>query len=334
MLRFLASVLDQMDLALEHIQKGSIHDARFGLMLTDNVVELVLHRIAKDQHERLKAYRHLAEKYQHTKELEEAMGRSFEAKLRFARIEGQVTDEQSRTIAIMHLFRNELYHLGVQYESIVQDLALFYFSTACGFLAEFKIRGFSYTWGIELPERSRKYFTRRGDYSPAGIGDFPKACRTLDAACGHDKSKTIGGLVDHMEEVIRDCDTSLDTIADGIYDNQRMTRDEAAVECQAWPLAFTPEARAFAKKKGWHGKTTFEFVEWLRQNYPLKFKKDPIPSWRRQAKRLRSNGNPHKALETYQSFMTVTLPMRDALWEASMQIEAEIDRLIDARHGN
>jgi hypothetical protein len=28
---FLASVLDQMDLALEHIQKGSVHDARFGL---------------------------------------------------------------------------------------------------------------------------------------------------------------------------------------------------------------------------------------------------------------------------------------------------------------
>lgn len=31
MLMFLASVLDQMDLALEHIQKGSVHDARFGL---------------------------------------------------------------------------------------------------------------------------------------------------------------------------------------------------------------------------------------------------------------------------------------------------------------
>lgn len=31
MLMFLASVLDQMDLALEYIQKGSVHDGRFGL---------------------------------------------------------------------------------------------------------------------------------------------------------------------------------------------------------------------------------------------------------------------------------------------------------------
>ncbi len=31
MLMFLASVLDQMDLALERIQKGRVHDARFGL---------------------------------------------------------------------------------------------------------------------------------------------------------------------------------------------------------------------------------------------------------------------------------------------------------------
>ncbi|MCV3739070.1 hypothetical protein OCK02_23120 [Rhizobium sp. TRM96647] len=31
MLMFLASVLDQTDLALEHIQNGSVHDARVGL---------------------------------------------------------------------------------------------------------------------------------------------------------------------------------------------------------------------------------------------------------------------------------------------------------------
>lgn len=41
MLVFLASVLNQMDLALEHIEKARVHDARFGLMLTDNTVEHV-----------------------------------------------------------------------------------------------------------------------------------------------------------------------------------------------------------------------------------------------------------------------------------------------------
>ena len=63
MLMFLATVLDQMDLALEHIQKSTVHDARFALMLTDNAVELVLHQIAKDQQARFKAHPFLAEKY-------------------------------------------------------------------------------------------------------------------------------------------------------------------------------------------------------------------------------------------------------------------------------
>jgi hypothetical protein len=48
MLLFLATILEQLDLALEHILKRDVHNARFGLMLTDNALELVLHQIAKD----------------------------------------------------------------------------------------------------------------------------------------------------------------------------------------------------------------------------------------------------------------------------------------------
>jgi hypothetical protein len=56
MLLFLASVLEQLDLALEHISKSDVHNARFGVMLTDNAIELVLHQIAKDQASKLKMF--------------------------------------------------------------------------------------------------------------------------------------------------------------------------------------------------------------------------------------------------------------------------------------
>lgn len=40
-LSFYAALLDQMDLALEHLDKGSVHDARFALMLRgDNQGEI------------------------------------------------------------------------------------------------------------------------------------------------------------------------------------------------------------------------------------------------------------------------------------------------------
>ncbi|MDW9776420.1 hypothetical protein GOA89_32535 [Sinorhizobium meliloti] len=333
MLVFLASVLDQMDLALEHTRKASVHDARFGLMLTDNAVELALHELAKEKHAELKAWAYMREDYPHKKELEEAMGRSFEAKLRFAKLEGVVSEEQARTITLMHGFRNELYHVGLQHEAILPNLARFYFSVACGVLADYPIGYFSYWDGIQLPERSKKYFTSRDKYSPAEMGDFAKACRTMEAECGHKKGETIRTLADHMESIISGSDTDLDIVAEGVYTGQQRTRDQATIECQTWPLAFSTEGRDYAKANGFSGKSFRELLEWLGANYPLRFKKDPIPGWERQAARLRSKGNPHTALENYVAFMEHTAQIREAFSETAAAAEREIDRLIDMRRG-
>lgn len=335
MLKFLASVLDQIDLALEHIMKGSVHDARFGLMLTDNAIELAMHELAKNKHSELKTSWYLRENYQHTKALEQAMGRVFEAKLKFAKLEGLMTDEQARTVALMHDFRNELYHVGLQHEAILPALSRFYFSTACGVLRAYRIRSFSYWHGINLPERSKKYFTSRGDHSPAQPGDFAKACQTMDAQCDHRKADTIRALADRMDQIVSEQDTNLDIVSEGVYVIQRQTRDQATVECQTWPLALSEEGRKFAQAKGFavDESALGLLFQWLSTNYPVRFKKDPIPNWRLQVARLRSKGNPHVALENYAAFMEHTAQLRDALNESAMAAEAEIDRLIDERRG-
>ena len=90
MLLFLASVLEQLDLALEHISKDDIHNARFGVMLTDNALELALHQVAKDQASRLKMYSYRHEEYPHQTALNKALGRAFDAKVKFAKIGGSI----------------------------------------------------------------------------------------------------------------------------------------------------------------------------------------------------------------------------------------------------
>jgi hypothetical protein len=132
MLLFLASVLEQLDLALEQLSKGDIHYARFGLMLTDNAVELVLHQLAQDKSKDLKLYAWKREEYTHQKALDKALGRNFDAKVKFARIEGGLSEEAAQTITIMHGYRNEVYHVGLKHESILPALAPFYF----GFIAQ------------------------------------------------------------------------------------------------------------------------------------------------------------------------------------------------------
>jgi hypothetical protein len=49
MAMFLANIIEQIQLAVEHISKGDANNARFGLMLLDNAVEITLHRIAQDK---------------------------------------------------------------------------------------------------------------------------------------------------------------------------------------------------------------------------------------------------------------------------------------------
>ena len=86
MLRFLANILEQLDVALDHLTKCDANNSRFALMLTDNVVEIMLHQIAKDKRTSLKMYRYKRETYEHTVALEKALGQNFEPKVKFAKI--------------------------------------------------------------------------------------------------------------------------------------------------------------------------------------------------------------------------------------------------------
>ena len=49
MLKFLANNIEQLDLSAERVSQGDANNARFGLMLVDNVVEITLHQLAKDE---------------------------------------------------------------------------------------------------------------------------------------------------------------------------------------------------------------------------------------------------------------------------------------------
>jgi hypothetical protein len=135
-----------------------------------------------------------------------------------------------------------------------------------------------------------------------------------------------------MEGVIDNQDTCIDIVADGVYAGQQTTRDKAVIDCQAWPLAFSEKGKAFAEQRGWEG-NVLQFVEWLGDNYPLRFKGDPTGSWRKQLDTLRARKNPHAALNHYHSFMMETADLREAVEEAAMQVEAEIDAAIDRARG-
>ncbi len=87
------------------------------------------------------------------------------------------------------------------------------------------------------------------------------------------------------------------------------------------------------RERGFKG-NTFEFVEWLGENYPFAFKTDPIRGWESRAVSLRAEKNPHQALKKYRDFMTQTADARATLEDAHREVEQYIDLEIERMRGN
>jgi hypothetical protein len=331
MLLFLAGVIEQLDVALEHIGKLELHDARFGLMMTDNALELILHQIVKDKRSDAASWRFRDKPYPHEARLKKAFLGSFSDKVSFAQLDGGMSAEQARTFNIMHEYRNEVYHAGLAHHEILLPLAQFYFATTCDYIGTYQSNGLGWGSAQKMPERAQKYF--KGDRTfPGRREDFPIACKTLGEACQHDVDELIDVLAADLDRIAGYMDTCLQISADGVYEGQKVSRDQAVLQTQAWDVLFEDEGKAFLRERKFKG-SMLDAIELLQAEYPFRIRSDPIPSWQASAKKLRSGGNPHAALNHYQFFVKHTGRLRAAIEQSAAAAEAEIEAASDRMRG-
>ncbi|UVO30337.1 hypothetical protein [Bradyrhizobium arachidis] len=329
MLTRLAGTIEQLDLAAEHLAHGDPNNARFALMLSDNIVELTLHQHAKEKRKQLKANSWTKKAYEHEKALEKALGRWFDEKVRFVTLIGKLHTEVGESIRIAHQFRNDVYHVGLQHEAVLPVLDAFYFELTRRLCADYEIRSWGYSPGQSIPERAKKYITADKFFTNF-IEEYRAACVALTAKSGHDDKRFSETLAGHLDEVIATQDRYIGYIATNA--RRRATRDEVVVSSQSWRLAFSEEGRVFARNNGFPGG---HIVEWLEQNYPFKFKSDPIGTWRKRSERLRRETDPHKALKMYRTFMDDTAEFRECIEESTsavdQYVETQIERMREER---
>jgi len=327
MLAFLANNIEQLDLALEHVSKGDVNNARFGLMLADNAVEITLHQMALDQKALLKNYVHLRENFSHGAALEAALGRDFAAKLSLAHLLNRVSAAEKESLRKLHAVRNEVYHIGIGHEETLPGLARFYFSLACGVLGRYEPPWVTWDSRQKMPERAAKYLTTSSSLK----ADYARACVRLSAACNFDKGDLIQLLATRMTDVVDQCDSSLDFIAD--VRPQKIAREHLLGDLQAWHLIFSkpsnPAVRQFARKHNFAAKTANEALDFFARNYPFPVRGDPIGSWRQRGERLRRATDPHKALKWYSDFMSETAEVRALLEEDHRQADLYVDGQIE-----
>jgi hypothetical protein len=329
LLVFLAHAIEQLDLAAEHISKGDPNNARFGIMLTDNVLELALHQMAKDEQRERTGFMSREKTYADESGLRAALGRHFDAKVSFFRSHNKLSAEEAESIIICHNYRNEVYHIGLHHQDILPALARFYFYLVCGVFSRYRTNTMSYGRSMVLPERAQKYLNSK-PISFLVFDEFQSGCLTLQEDISFEARNLVSSLADHITEIIEQQDIGVEMIATG--GPRQTTRDEAIVDSQAWRLAFKEEGKKFAAGK-WSGGSVLDYVNWVGANYPFNNRRDPIPSWRKREQSLRMEKNPHKALKKYKDFMTQTEDIREVIEESHLQVEMYIDEQIDRMRG-
>ena len=335
LLDFLANNVEQLDVALEHALLGDANNARFALMMTDNAIEITLHQTAVDAQmmSRLNWYRE--NEYEHARELNAALGNDFRAKVTFACVLGRLDGQTAETIRIGHRFRNEVYHLGMQHEAVLPVVSRFYLEVACEFLEGYEPPYISYGSSTRLPPRATSHLGEMHHFGVSGLTTrYRTACASLGARARVPPAEFANGLADHLEELVEAQDTAIETIASG--GPRTMTREEAIVDAMAGSVAFSERGERVGGKSGSTIGSVGEYVRWLAEHGNIPLRKDPIDQWRRRARSVREEGNRHRALKKYRSFMDQTAEVRSILDEAHAAVERYIDDQIqqwkDERH--
>jgi hypothetical protein len=329
MIQFLADNVDQLDLTLDQLAIEDRNFDRFALVLIDNVVELTLHKFAQDKASENKVWGdHDKSKYD-PKIINSALGQNFDAKVKAAHKLELIDGTLCESILNLHSFRNTTYHKGLRHERILHSLAIFYFRNTCTLLKSYEPMMWIYSASDQISHRAIKYL---GNQKSNAKETFNAAYDRLDVVAATMKESLVSDLSDDMFSTIKSIDDSITFLSQEGPDKK--SRDEVVVDAQAWPFAFTEEAKVFASSNGFiEGCEGGIFVDWIVKNYDWLVKRDPVPSWNSRLDALRKEKDYHKALKKYCDFMRQTDDIRFYINEAAVQLDSYIQQQADAARG-
>lgn len=321
-MKFFATIIEQLDFALEQVHLEEVDYARFGFILIDNANELIMNQIAENK----KSLNWYLKDYRNKKIAENAIKNGFDTKVKFARIEGNIKKKTGESIKALHKLRNEIHHTGIKHEYAIGDLARFYFNITCDLAYSCTPFCYQILERDQLPVRARKYF--KNNCGDRDYEHFKRACIVLKRNSGYSLIHFRKALANNMEKFIEEQDQCISHISEAL----RCARDKAVIEIQAHGIAFSPQEKGFAEKNELL-REQFIRKQSMIKNKNVPITKDPVDSWKRRLKKLRSCKCPHVALACYSSFYESTADFREIMKEASAGIGGVEDMEADRQRG-
>jgi hypothetical protein len=301
MIRFHLDAIEQLDVALEHLERKDKNATRFALSLIDNVAELALVKLARTyEHDNEHAEFFRQGPVHSVKEVEKASGIYFPDKLTGLKNLGCLSEEQSQVLRNLHSFRNSSHHFGETHEKVLHSITSYYLQQTCLLVSQYKSRTTCLNDWLDIPFRTKRYLGEI-KYVPNDIRSINSdvlftAYKTLSLIVESFKTNLPETLAKDLLDSIESFEESLTFLLDGgpaIFEQQEI-----------FTYLVTPE-KTFswnAESYWYENKSSDGYKDYLKKGLKLKEKKNPIATWKQKAEKIKAMEE-SKALETYCRFL-------------------------------
>lgn len=324
MRQYFYTAVEQLDLAAQQLQTQEPSTARLALILSDNIVELMLHQQCSDAVWRDRLYRHLNKMPLTPKRRTEIVGRYFGPKLGFCYRElGRFGSDVYETIRVAHDLRNELYHVGRRHEDIVYEVAWHYHDAACNLLGELPLEVYSWNTDDKLSDVVVRHATKSPwelktpfeDAAASLAASKPTQAPQLAAALANSLMLRLEIVENHFGWIMRGDES--DAIAEAEFDDFAYG-DDSPVWDKVRDLAEDERERALKR---------------IRAKWQPRFTANPLPRWRRQCERLSTQRKRGSALATFHRLEAEIEPFERFIIKAANGVIDAIEMQIDIMRG-
>lgn len=294
---------------------------RFAFMLIDNVTELILHRFAQDKSHEGEWLSIINNSKIDDKLLNKALGPNFDDKIKLALNQSLISEDISRSIRELHIYRNTAYHQGLRHEGILHSLTKFYFKIICTVLKDYPTMGWSSSNSDKISFRALKYLGYSINlYSPE---PFQNSWKTFHNIIDNMDDNFVNDLYADMKETIDLTDDYIEYLVDNNRD--KLSRDEVIINIQLWEIAFLDEGKKIALEHNCQALSVQDY----KKHYKPEYTSDMIPNWRKRLEPMKNSKNIYFVFDRYINFIKQSEKIRVKIDKAVEQLSQNIDEQID-----
>lgn len=328
MSQYVYTCIEQLDLAARQLEEQNPSYARFALILTDNVVELIIHRVCTHELAHDDLWIKLGKPRFTPEQRKDFLGQRFDRKVKRCKDIGNISSEQSDAIQICHKYRNELYHAGLKYNDIIWDIAWYYHNIAIDLL-ENVFPDHYWSSGDVVTPAIEKHAGENGKKVLSAMDEVAESLRRAKM----NRQRTLPASL--SDSAVKRTDETKDSLIFIVTDDpQKRQEDKTIIELQFFDYVRSDEPLI---KEIW-GKVTNlrqqeSAMDFIREVWKPKYACNPLPKFRKQALNIAKKSKDIDALREFERFKAEFAYLSGLIEEAAIALDQYIQLQIDIARG-